>query len=227
MNISSKITFLEQFPIFDVLTNEELMQLGSMVDLKKRPKYAYIYSRNDPSDYIYFLLKGTIKIVTHSNDEKEVIKSVLHPLSMFGELCIVGQEERTDYAKAMNQEVHYFSLKLEDLRKVMRNNHRLSNKILFMMGERLHRVESRLESLIFKDARTRIIDFIKDSAEKRGRRIGIDETLVKHSLTQQDIANITGTSRQTVTSVLNDLKKSNLIHFTRKSILIRDMMKLA
>jgi len=203
------------------------MQLGSMVELKKRPKYAYIYSRNDHSEFIYFLLKGTIKIVTHSNDEKEVIKSVLHPLSMFGELCIVGQENRTDYAKAMNQEVHYFSLKLEDLRKIMRTNHRLSNKILFMMGERLHRVESRLESLIFKDARTRIIDFIKDSAEKRGRRIGIDETLVKHSLTQQDIANITGTSRQTVTSVLNDLKKSNLIHFTRKSILIRDMVKLA
>lgn len=227
MNISSKITFLEQFPIFDVLTNEELIQLGNLVELKKRPKYAYIYSRNDASDFIYFLLKGTIKIVTHSNDEKEVIKSVLHPLSMFGELCIVGQEKRTDYAKAMNQEVHYFSLKLEDLRKIMRTNHRLSNKILFMMGERLHRVESRLESLIFKDARTRIIDFIKDSAQKRGRRIGIDETLVKHSLTQQDIANITGTSRQTVTSVLNDLKKSNLIHFTRKSILIRDMLKLA
>jgi len=223
----SKTTFLEQFPLFDVLTNDELNQLASMVELKKRPKYAYIYSRDDASEYIYFLLKGTIKIVTHSEDEKEVIKSVLHPLSMFGELCIVGQEHRTDFAKAMNQEVHYFSLRLEDLRKIMRNNHRLSNKILYMMGERLHRVESRLESLIFKDARTRIIDFIKDSAEKRGRRIGIDETLVKHSLTQQDIANITGTSRQTVTSVLNDLKKSNLIHFTRKSILIRDLQRLA
>lgn len=227
MNISSKITFLEQFPIFDVLTNEELQQLAEMVEHKKRPKYAYIYSRDDASEYIYFLVKGTIKIVTHSNDEKEVIKSVLHPLSMFGELCIVGQETRTDYAKAMNQEVQYFSLKIEDLRKIMRNNYRLSNKILFMMGERLHRVESRLESLIFKDARTRIIDFIKESAEKRGRRIGIDETLVKHSLTQQDIANITGTSRQTVTSVLNDLKKSNLIHFTRRSILIRDLRRLA
>lgn len=227
MNISTKITFLEQFPIFDVLTNDELHVLAEMVELKKRPKYAYIYSHGDESEHLFFLIKGTIKIVTHSNDEKEVIKSVLHPLAMFGELCMVGQQARTDYAKAMNQEVQYFSLKLEDLRKIMRTNYRLSNKILFMMGERLHRVESRLESLIFKDARTRIIDFIKESAEKRGRRIGIDETLVKHSLTQQDIANITGTSRQTVTSVLNDLKKSNLIHFTRRSILIRDLRRLA
>jgi len=84
-----------------------------------------------------------------------------------------------------------------------------------------------LESLIFKDARARIIDFLKDAADRHGRRIGIDELLVKHSLTQQDIANITGTSRQTVTSVLNDLKKLNLIHFTRRSFLIRDLAKLA
>jgi CRP-like cAMP-binding protein len=52
------------------------------------------------------------------------------------------------------------------------------------------------------------------------------EMLVKHSLTQQDIANLTGTSRQTVTSVLNDLRKSDLIYFNRKSILIRDMTRL-
>ena len=181
----------------------------------------------DPSEYIYFLLKGTIKIVTHSGEEKEVIKAILHPLSMFGELGVVGEQGRTDYAKAMNQEVHYFVLKVEDLRKLMRSNYRLCTKILTMIGNRLKKAESRLESLIFKDARTRIIDFLKESAEKRGSKIGIDEMLVKHSLTQQDIANITGTSRQTVTSVLNDLKKLNLIHFTRRSILIRDLRKLA
>ena len=96
-----------------------------------------------------------------------------------------------------------------------------------MIGNRLKKAESRLESLIFKDARTRIIDFLKESAEKRGSKIGIDEMLVKHSLTQQDIANITGTSRQTVTSVLNDLKRSDLIYFNRRSILIRDIGRLA
>ena len=227
MTITSKLTFLEQFPLFTVLTPEEKSMLSQMVELKKRPKYSYIYMVEDPSEYIYFLLKGTIKIVTHSGEEKEVIKAILHPLSMFGELGVVGEQGRTDYAKAMNQEVHYFVLKVEDLRKLMRSNYRLCTKILTMIGNRLKKAESRLESLIFKDARTRIIDFLKESAEKRGSKIGIDEMLVKHSLTQQDIANITGTSRQTVTSVLNDLKKLNLIHFTRRSILIRDLRKLA
>ncbi|MEO1623728.1 MAG: Crp/Fnr family transcriptional regulator, partial [Bacteroidota bacterium] len=93
------------------------------------------------------------------------------------------------------------------------------------LGNRLRKAESRLESLIFKDARTRIIDFIKENVASRGRRVGY-EMLLRHSLTQQDIANLTGTSRQTVTSVLNELRKMDLIYFNRKSILVRDMGKL-
>ena len=94
-----------------------------------------------------------------------------------------------------------------------------------LFGSRLMKAENKLESLIFKDARTRIIDFIKESVNKRGHRIGY-EMLLKHSLTHQDIANITCTSRQTVTLVLNELRQSDLIYFNRGKILVRDMARL-
>ena len=94
------------------------------------------------------------------------------------------------------------------------------------MNTRLSRAEERLSSLVLKDARERIIDFLVETAGREGRKVGY-ETLVKHQLTQQEIANLTGTSRQTVTSVLNDLRKANLIYFNRNSILIRDLQKLA
>lgn len=225
MDITSKLTFLEQFPLFSSFNADERKLLGQMVEFKRRPKYSYLYVPGDSSDKIFFLLKGTIKIGSHSSDGKEVIKSILHPMAMFGEMCVVGERNRKDFARIMNQDCQYFSLKVEDFRRLMRSNHQLSTNVLNMIGERLRKVEDRLEALIFKDARTRIIDFIKESAEKRGRQVGF-ETLIKHSLTQQDIANLTGTSRQTVTSVLNELKKLNLIYFTRKSILVRDLAKL-
>ncbi|MEL6629603.1 MAG: Crp/Fnr family transcriptional regulator [Bacteroidota bacterium] len=225
MDITSKLNFLEQFPLFTSFNEEEKKMLSQMVELKKRPKYSYVYVPGDQSDKIFFLLKGTIKIGSHSNDGKEVIKAILHPMAMFGEMCVVGEQNRKDFARVMNQDAQYFTLKVEDFKRLMRSNHQLSVNVLNMIGDRLRRVEDRLESLIFKDARTRIIDFIKDSASKRGRQVGF-ETLIKHSLTQQDIANLTGTSRQTVTSVLNELKKLNLIYFTRKSILVRDLAKL-
>ncbi|NNE28235.1 MAG: Crp/Fnr family transcriptional regulator [Saprospiraceae bacterium] len=226
MNFTAKLNFLEQFPLFDSLTGSEKELLGQMVELKSKSRYSYVYLHGELSDKIFFLIKGTIKIGCHSSEGKEVIKTVLHPLAMFGEMGVVGEPTRRDFARVMGSEAQFFVLKVEDFKRLMRSNYALGNKVLNLVGQRLRSAEDRLESLIFKDARTRIVDFIRDAASKRGRQVGF-ETLIKHSLTQQDIANITGTSRQTVTSVLNELKKNNQIHFTRKSILVRDLQTLA
>jgi len=226
MNLSAKLTFLEQFPLFSSLNSPEKEALSQMVELKTKPRYSYVYLHGDISDRIYFLIKGTVKIGCHSSDGKEVIKTVLHPLAMSGELGVVGEPSRRDFARVMGSEAQFFVLKVEDFKRLMRSNHDMTTKVLNLVGTRLRSAEDRLESLIFKDARTRIVDFIRDAANRRGRQVGF-ETLIKHSLTQQDIANITGTSRQTVTSVLNELKKNNQIHFTRRSILVRDLQTLA
>lgn len=223
---TSKLDALKQFPLFDMLNEEELALLCEMFEYRVKPKYSYIYYPEDQSSSVHFLVKGTIKIGIHSNDGREIIKSILHPTAMFGELSLVGEEKRQDFARAMNEDVHVYTLKVSDFQKLMQRNHLLSLRVINLLGTRLRKAENRLEALIFKDARTRIIDFLKESVQMRGRRIGY-EMLLKHSLTQQDIANLTGTSRQTVTSVLNDLRKSDLIYFNRRSILIRDMGKLA
>ncbi|MDC1452530.1 helix-turn-helix domain-containing protein [Vicingaceae bacterium] len=83
-----------------------------------------------------------------------------------------------------------------------------------------------MESLIFKDARERIIDFMKEMVGKYGKKIGV-KVLVKHDLTHQDMANLTATSGQTITTVLNDLKEKDLIYKERKRFLIREIEKLA
>jgi CRP/FNR family cyclic AMP-dependent transcriptional regulator len=221
-----KETFLTHFPLFEGLSNEDFLLLEKMVEYKVKPKYSFIYSVDDPSDVVYFLAKGTVKIATHSDDGKEVIKSLIHPTAMFGELGVIGEQRRVDFAQALKEEVHLYVVKVDDFKKLMRSNFALSERVMELFGNRLIKAESKLESLIFKDARTRIIDFIKESVKNRGRRVGF-EMLLKHSLTHQDIANITCTSRQTVTLVLNELRKSDLIYFNRGKILVRDMAKLA
>ena len=189
-----------------------------MLEHKVKEKYSFIYHPDTPSDVIFFLARGTVKIGTHSADGKEVIKSLIHPMAMFGELGLIGEKKRQDFAQALKEDVHVYTLRVSDFKKLMRNNFELCNSVMSLFGGRLMQAETKLESLIFKDARTRIIDFIKDSVSKRGRRVGY-EMLLKHSLTHQDIANITCTSRQTVTLVLNELKKLDLIYFNRGKIL--------
>lgn len=216
---------LQRFPILSALTPDELRELALVAEPRTAYKHGYIYLADEPSDYICLLLQGTIKIGIYSPDGREIIKSILHPYTIFGELGLTGECRRSEFACAMNQEVKYCVVRMEDFRRIIQQNFELAQSIMLFLGERLRKAERQWESLILKDVRTRIVEFLKESAGARGRQVGY-ETLVKHGLTQQDIANLVGASRQTVTAILNELRKSNLIHFNRNSILIRDMDKL-
>lgn len=225
MKMDKKRIFLEQFPLFSYMSDQEKSDLAAMAEYRVIHKHEMIYQPDEPSDTIFFLLRGSVKIGTHSSDGKEVIKALIHPLAMFGELGLVGEEKRKDFAQVLKEDIQVLCIKIEEFKYLMRENFDLSNRVMMLFGNRLMEAEEKLESIIFKDARTRIVEFIRDSVQKRGQRIGY-EMLLKHSLTHQDIANITCTSRQTVTLVLNELKKSDLIHFNRGRILVRDMARL-
>ncbi len=112
-----------------------------------------------------------------------------------------------------------------ELKELMFENRELSFKVLKLIGLRLMKLERKMELLVFKDARTRIIEFLKDTAAWKGKRVGF-ETMIPTRLSHKDIASLTGTSSQTVTTILNELKEKNLINFDRKKILIRNLENL-
>lgn len=226
METSIRMQFLGNLPPLVSLDSSELQQLASMSQYQKVPKFHYIFMPDEPAEHLFFLIRGRVKLGTFAYDGREVIKEILQPAVIFGDLALAGEPLRTEFAQAMHDDVEILSVRVSDFQNLMQHNQRLVFAFLQHLSNRLQRVEERLASLVLKDARERIIDFLVDTAGKEGRRVGY-ETLVKHCLTQQEIANLTGTSRQTVTSVLNDLRKSNLIYFNRNSILIRDLEKLA
>jgi len=217
---------LKLFPIFENLNEELIRIIESRLVHKSYRKNRFIYKIEDPADHVYFLVKGNIKIGANSLNGKEVIKSIIHPEATFGEMSIFGEETRESFAICIENDTKVLEMSAKDFTELMESYPALANNVIRILSKKLHFAEKRIESLVFKDARERIIDFLKDSAKNFGKQIGY-EMLLKHSLTQQDIANFTGTSRQTVTSVLNDLKKSNQIYFKRRSILIRDMTSLS
>lgn len=224
--VDTKAINLETINLLQGLPQSDMKKIAQISEIQTVPKNTYIYHIGDSCDTVFFLKQGRIKIGTVSKEGKEIIKAILHPEEIFGELGITGETARRDFAKSMNQEVKFYKVKVADLLSLMQNSPNLSIKLITQIGDRLKKTERKLESLIFNDARTRIIDFLRDSAKRRGIKVGY-EILLKHFLTHQEIANITATSRQTVTTVLNDLKKSDLIYTYRKNILIRDLDKLS
>lgn len=224
MSKSAALWYFESVNLYNTLCPHKVKAMaGSHVfDSYKRDEF--IYFPDETATHIYMIVDGRVKIGHYLEDGKEVISAILSTGEIFGELALAGEETRKDFARAMDN-CTICPVSLEEMKALMYENRELSFKMLKFVGLRLMKLERKLELLVFKDARTRIIEFIKDAASWKGKKVGF-ETLIQTRLTHQDIASLTGTSRQTVTTILNELKEKNLINFDRKRILVRDLEAL-
>lgn len=184
----------------------------------------FIYLPEEEANKIFFISEGRIKISSSSDEGKEVTKAILSTGELFGELGLIGETKRKDSAIAMEKTM-VCSVTVDDMKNLMRDHSSLSMFLMKLMGSRVLEMEQRLESLVFKDSKTRIIEFLHELGAKKGDKVGF-EVVVRKFITHQEIANLTATSRQTVTTVLNELRNNELITFDRRRLLIRDMDRL-
>lgn len=184
----------------------------------------YVYLPEEPAKKIFLISSGRVKIGTYGNDGKEVTKAILSPGEVFGELALISDGSRRDFAYSL-EETTLCVLEKEDLQAMLRERNELQLFFMRLIGNRTLQLEQRLENLMFKTSRSRIVEFLHELAETKGRRVGFERE-VRNMLTHKEIADLTGTSRQTVNSVLNDLRRKNILTFDRKRMLVRDMEQL-
>jgi hypothetical protein len=141
-----------------------------------------------------------------------------------GIAALLGEEQRHDFATAL-EDTTACVVTLDELRSLMRERSELNLFFMRMFGARQLEMERRLESLVFRDSRSRIVEFLVSLVKNKGQRVGY-EWVVRQFLTHQEIANLTATSRQTVTTTLNDLRFKKLLTFNRSRLLVRDLEKL-
>lgn len=226
MGENSKLWYFEEVDLFEILCPTKTSTLEEKHNPNVFKKDEFIYFPNEASLNIYMIAEGRVKIGTYLSDGKEIVKSILGKGEIFGELALAGEDRRSDFAQAMDDRTRVCPMTIDGLRELMKENEQLSLKIFKILGFRLRKMERRIESLVFKDARTRIVEFLKEMAEEKGQKVGF-EMMIKNHLTHKDIASLTGTSRQTVTTVMNELRDQNIINFDRRRILIRDMARLS
>jgi CRP/FNR family transcriptional regulator, cyclic AMP receptor protein len=225
MESTAALWYFESVNLFNILCPHKVKVMDKKHQFLNFKRDAFIYFPDDKADYIYMIAQGRVKIGHYLDDGKEVVSAILTTGEIFGELALAGEEKRKDFAQAMDDDTTICPLSIDDLKNLMYENRELSFKMLKLVGLRLMKLERKLELLVFKDARTRIVEFLKDAASWKGKKVGY-ETMIPTRLTHKDIAALTGTSRQTVTTILNELKEKNLIYFDRRKILIRDLAHL-
>jgi len=216
--------FLENIDVGNIFCSSKMDSKVSNNHIKEFKKDDYIYLPDEESDKIYFVNEGRIKIGSYADNGKEITKAILSKGEVFGELAMIGEDKRRDYAIAV-EDTKLCAISADEMKNLIKDHSSLSMFFMKMMGSKVIEMENRLESLVFKDSRSRIVEYLVDLVEKNGQRVGY-EWVVRSFITHQEIANLTATSRQTVTTVLNELRTDEIITFNRKRLLVRDADKL-
>ena len=225
---TSEYWFFDYFDILESLSDDEKLKVMDMSCRTKWAKKSIIYNDGDSADRLYFLKSGSVKVSKYSSEGKEMIMSIFKKGDVFGEASIINVfDGKHNEVVEVLEDVLTCSLSIKDVKNLLDINLEFSKSILQLIGERHDKVQKRLEALFFKTTPERIKGFIKDYALEYGKKLVFsDEIEVKFSLTHDDIAKLTGTTRQTVTSIFNKLQKSNIIDYDRTRILVRDINQL-
>lgn len=218
------LTILDTSPIFSVLSQEDRIYLIQAISSQIYTRHQVVYEPGQPASKVYILLKGMVKVTVHA-EKKDIIKHMVRPGNLFGESFLTGEQDRRDFAYVMEDHAEIAELDAQALLNIMKRNFAFAQSLLHFLGQRLRYTESQLENVVLKDSKSRIVDYLHQMGLEQGKKVGF-EILVKHNMTHQDIADVTGTSRQMVTAVLNQLKRSNILYFNRKKILFRDLNAL-
>jgi CRP-like cAMP-binding protein len=225
MHEELKYWYLRDHKLFRTLSFSQIRQLCIITGFKKANKGEIIYFSSSDVPRIFLLKKGNIKIVAVDEDGNETIKDIIQKGDLFGELTLETDDQTNEYAKVLSDDVAICSFLLSDFEDLLLRNPSLALSYTKFVGLKMKRIKNSYSNLISKDAKTRLFQFLKDWAEKEGKRLG-NKVVIENYLTQNDIAQIICTSRQTATQLLNEMENNGTLIYNRKEIIISDITKL-
>jgi CRP/FNR family transcriptional regulator len=221
MKKAAKPWYLEKFNMLQQINKNDMIHLERSMVMRTVSKNTLIHFPDREGRFVYLLEEGVIKIVHTGEDGKEFIKHLLKPGSLFGELSILESAEDTgDYAVALEESLICF-MDAGMMQGMMQQNPQWDTYIRKLVGLRIKKVENRLVSMIFKNSRQRISDFMLEVAREFGQPVA-GRYRVKNMLTHEDIARLTATTRQTTTLILNKLRASGDLEYDTRLLFVRD-----
>ncbi|WP_045113516.1 Crp/Fnr family transcriptional regulator [Microscilla marina] len=210
------VWFLENVNLFNLLCPHRIKAYKKEHSFEQYNKNDFVYLDQDQADKVYLIIKGKVKISSYTEDGEEIVKAILTKGEVFGELAALGESHRNDYAQAVAATT-ICAVDTQTLQTLLKNQQEFSLNIYKLVGWRIKKLEHRLSLLMFKDARTRLIEFLKNLGSEQGEAKG-NTIEINHLLTQKDIADLIGVSRPTLNSLLNELKSEGMVDFQRKVI---------
>jgi CRP/FNR family transcriptional regulator, cyclic AMP receptor protein len=190
----------------------------------RKERGEFIYMPGDRADTVYVLKKGRIKLSMLAESGKEIAIDLIQPGEMFGEFALVDESPRSNMAQALD-DVLMWVFDKRDFVRLLESQPKLALNYIRMVGDRRRRMEKKLSDITSKDVSARICELLHElSASAPDAKDASHESLIP--LMQHDVAGLIGASRQTTTSILNDLQRRNIIELGRGWIRVKRLKEL-
>jgi CRP/FNR family cyclic AMP-dependent transcriptional regulator len=215
---------LKDTPLFEALSEEDASALRAGIIQVHLDRAERLFSEGDDGDKLYIILEGKIKLTKAAPDGRENLLSVHGPGEMFGELSLFDPIPRTSSATAVTS-ARLAGLAHDDLRTWLSSRPEVAMHLLQALAQRLRRINDVKADLVFTDVPGRVAKALLDLADRFGVQTP-EGVQVNHDLTQEELAQLVGASRETVNKALADFTARGWIQLAAKSVLVTDTDRL-
>ena len=217
---SEKIWYLKRIKVFSDLDDMTLQAVAAKVGQAQFRRRETIFTAWDPGDRIYLLKSGRVKLYMLSEDGREITLAIMEPGDIFGETALVNPAARQVFAEALD-DATVAVMGLADFEALMRGQPDMALKVTQAIGQQLIRTQRQVESLAFADVSTRLARFLTEQVAERGQTAnGATSVRLPLALTHQEMANLLGTTRETLTSTLNRFVDAGLVSVESRGTLL-------
>lgn len=214
----TKLWFLKHVRLFDGLSQSEMQEVEKIARMEEVKKRQPLYLSGAPSRSVYILKKGRVKIANTAPNGKEVTFDILEPGEVFGELDVLEDAPRSTSAETLDDAL-ICVIPRKDFVQYLAMHPNVTVKLTKLIGLRLKKIQSRVEDLVFRDVPARLAHLLSELsktdgvADKQGIRL-------KVKLTHQEMANLIGCSRETVSTTIGQFRNDGLIQMDGRTITI-------
>jgi CRP/FNR family cyclic AMP-dependent transcriptional regulator len=228
LDIESKIVFLRRVPIFGGVDDDNLLKIANITSEKTYSKKNIVFHEGDYGDALYVIKNGRIKIAKVAIDGREKTLTILKSGDFFGEMAIFDDMPRSATAESMDNDVRLLSINKTDFERLIIENPSIAIRIMKDLTRRIRQVNEQVQDLAFKDVHGRVASTLFNllKTEKDTSKDPDRDNLNSLKMTHQDLANMVGSSRETVTRALNRLQDEGIISISHQQISILDTEKL-
>jgi len=216
--------YLKRIPLFAGLSEGDIDKISKLVRERAYKKNMIIFMEGEPGEAVYFLRCGKVKIYKTSEDGREYIINIMGPGDIFAESVLFTGGNYPASAEVI-EDAQVCMIKNKDLEELIRGNSEIALRIIKIMAERLQRASELIKSLALDDTFRRTALQLLKLAEEKGIKYD-SEIKIEMKMTKQELAKLVGTSRETVTRILSQMKKEKVVYWDRDGIYIKNLERL-